>query len=87
MGNVKRIKIYRRHNDTKEWVADCLVSLNGHPKIHDCVPDLREDVKNVIEENLPSVRGQIWPTGEIPVFEEIYVWVSEGAPEQSNEKT
>ncbi len=48
MWNVKRIKIYRRYDDKKEWVANCLVSLNEHPKIHDCVPDLPEDVKKVL---------------------------------------
>jgi hypothetical protein len=87
MGNVRHIKIYRRYDDTKEWVADGFVSLNGHPQIHDCVPDLREDVKEVIEEHLPSVRGQIWLAGEIPISEETYGWVSEDVPEQSKERT
>jgi hypothetical protein len=88
MRNVKRIRIYPRYYDhTKEWVADCLVSLNEHPKMHDCVPDLREDVKKAIEENLLIAKGQIWLTGEIPVSEETYGWVCEDVPEQSNEKT
>ena len=87
MLSVKRIKIYRRYDDTKEWVADCLVSFNDHPEIHDCVPDLREDVKKAIEENLTIVRGQIWLTGEIPIFQETYGWIIEDMPEQSNEKT
>jgi hypothetical protein len=87
MRDVKRIKIYRRYDDTKKWVANCLVTLNEHPKIHDCVPDLREDVKKVLEENLLSVKGQIWLTGEIPVFEETYGWVSEDMPEETKENT
>lgn len=87
MGNVKHIKIYRRNDDTKEWVADGFVSLNGHLQIHDCIPDLREDVKEVIEEHLPSVKGQIWLAGEIRISEETYGWVSEDVPEQSKERT
>jgi hypothetical protein len=84
---VKRIKIYRRYDDTKKRVANCLVSLNEHPKIYDCVPDLPEDVKEIIEENLLCVKGQIWLTGEIPVFEETYGWVSEDMPEERKEDT
>jgi hypothetical protein len=84
--NVKRIKIYRRYDDTKEWVADCLVSLNDHPEIYNCVPDLRENVKKAIEENLTIVRGQIWITGEIPILGETYGWIIEDMPEESNEK-
>ena len=87
MRSVKRIKIYCRHEDTKEWVTDCLVSLNDHPEIFDCVPDLREDVKKAIEENLTIVRGQIWLSGEIPIFRETYGWITEDTPEESNEKT
>jgi hypothetical protein len=83
MRDVKRIKIYRRYNDTKKWIAECLVSLNDHPQIYDCVPDLREDVKKALEENLTIVRGQIWIAGEIPVFQEIYGWISENIPKQS----
>ncbi len=56
-------------------------------KAEACEQHLHGDVKKIIEENLISVRGQIWLTGEIPVFEETYVWVSEGAPQQSGEKT
>jgi hypothetical protein len=63
MRDGKRIRIYRRYDDAKEWVANCLVSLNEHPKIYDCVPDLPEDVKKIIEENLLCVKGQIWLTG------------------------
>lgn len=87
MWNVKHIKIYRRYDDKKEWVANCLVSLNEHPKIYDCVPDLPEDVKKIIEENLLCVKGQIWLKGEIPFSEETYGWVSEDVPEQSKERT
>jgi hypothetical protein len=86
MRNVKRIRIYRRYDDTKEWVADCLVSLTEYPEIHDCVPDLREDVKKIIEGNLLIVKRQIWLTGEIPVSEEIYGWVCEDLPEETKEK-
>ncbi len=85
MRDGKRIRIYRRYDDTKEWVANCLVSLNEHPKIHNCVPDLPEDVKKIIEENLLCVKGQIWLTGEIPFFEETYGWVSEDMPEERTE--
>jgi hypothetical protein len=87
MRDVKRIKIYRRYNDTKKWVAECLVSLNDHPKIYDCVPDLREDVKKALEENLTIVRGQIWIAGEIPIFQETYGWISENMPKAWNKKT
>ncbi len=87
MRDVKHIKIYHRYDDAKEWVADCFVSFDGHPQIHDCVPDLREDVKEVIEENLPSVKGQIWLSGEIPISEETYGWVSEDVSQQLKERT
>jgi len=89
MGNVKHIKIYRRYDDTddtKEWVADGFVSLDGHLQIHDCIPDLREVVKEVIEEHLPSVKGQIWRAGEIRISEETYGWVCEDVPEQPKER-
>jgi hypothetical protein len=86
-GDVKRIKIYHRYDGRKEWIADCLVRLNGYPEIHDSVPDLREEVRKVIEENLLCVKGQIWLTGEISVFEETYGWVSEDMPEERKEDT
>jgi hypothetical protein len=87
MRDVKRIKIYRRYDGRKEWIADCSVRVNGHPEIYDSVPDLREDVKKVVEESLLCVKGQIWLTGEIPVFEETYGWVSEDMPEERKEDT
>ena len=89
MQNVKRIKIYRHHDDTEDMVGNCLVNLNDPPKIYDCKPDPGEDVREVIEETLKHGRNISGGAGRgpiVPINNVDYSWNFEDVTAETKPK-